>query len=83
MIGRLCRVSLAVCLAVLMAFAPVSPALAQQQQQNSSAPLAQPQPQASDRVIHVSNLDYTHGKRFFPNIFSALYPNARAGTRAA
>ena len=74
MIGRLSRVSMAAFLAILMALAPVSPALAQQQGQNNSVPPAQPQPQAPDRTIHISNHDYTHGKRFFPNILAPYTP---------
>ncbi len=67
MIGRLCRVSLAVTLAALMALAP---AFAQQQapQQGGSAPPAQPQP--ANRAIPVSNQDFTYGKRWWPNIIA-------------
>jgi outer membrane protein len=72
MIGRLCRVSLAAFLAIVLVLAPVSPALAQQEQ-NSSAPPA-PQPQSPDRTIHVSNQDYTSGKRWFPNLLAPYTP---------
>lgn len=74
MIGRLCRVSLASCLAILLVLAPVSPALAQQQEQNGSAPPAQPKPQAPDRTLHISNQDYTYGKGWFPNILAPYTP---------
>jgi outer membrane protein len=57
-----------------MVLAPISPALAQQQEQNSSAPPAQPKPQAPDRTIQVSNQDYAHGKRLFPNILAPYTP---------
>ena len=76
MIGRLCRVSLASCLAILLVLAPVTPALAQQQEQNSSAPPAQPKPQASDRTIRVSNLNYSFGKRLFPHILAPYAPTS-------
>jgi outer membrane protein len=66
MIGRSCRVSFALFLAVLMALAPVAPAFAQQQ--GESAPPPQPQPQS--RTIQVSNQNYTYGKRWFPNIIA-------------
>jgi outer membrane protein len=72
MIGRLCRVSLAAFLAIILVLAPVSPALAQQEQ-NSSAPPA-PQPQGSDRTILLSNQDYTFGKRWFPNFLAPYTP---------
>ena len=72
MIGRFCRVALAVCLAILVALAPVAPAFAQQQGQ--STPPAQPQPQAPARTIQVSNQDYTRGKRWFPNIIAPYTP---------
>ena len=72
MIGRLCRVSLASCLAILMVLAPVTPALAQQQ--NSSAPPAQPKPQSPDRTINISNQNYTNGKGWFPHIFAPYTP---------
>ena len=66
MFGRLCRISLAVSLAVLIALAPVAPAFAQQQ--GDSTPPAQPQP--ASRTIQVKNQDYTYGKRWFPNIIA-------------
>ena len=64
MIGRLCRVTLAVSLAALMALAPVAPVFAQQQ--GESTPPAQPQPPG--RAILESNQNYFNGKRWFPNI---------------
>ena len=64
MIGRLCRISLAVSLAVLIALAPVAPALAQQQ--GDSTPPAQPQP--AGRTIEEKHPDYTLGRKWFPNI---------------
>ena len=66
MIGRFFRVSFAAILAVLMPLAPVAPVFAQQQ--GDSTPPAQPQPPA--RTIQVSNQNYTHGKRLFPNIIA-------------
>jgi outer membrane protein TolC len=66
MIGRLCRISLAMLLAVLVALAPVVPAFAQQQEQ-SSAP---PEPQPVGRTIPFSTENYTYGKRWFPNIIA-------------
>ena len=66
MIGRFCRVSLAVSLAALTALAPVAPVFAQQQ--DGSTPPAQPQPPA--RAIQVSNQNYTYGKRWFPDIIA-------------
>jgi outer membrane protein len=72
MIGRLCRVPLAACLAILLVLAPVSPALAQQQA--GAAPPAQPNPQTPGRTIQVSNQDYTYGKRIFPHIFAPYVP---------
>jgi outer membrane protein TolC len=70
MIGRFCRVSFALFLAALVALAPVAPAFAQQP--GESAPPAQPQPQ--NRVIHVSDQDYTYGKRWFPHILGPYTP---------
>jgi outer membrane protein len=64
MIGRLCRISLAILLAILVALAPVLPAYAQQQ---SSAP---PEPQPVGRTIPLSAENYTYGKRWFPNIIA-------------
>jgi outer membrane protein len=66
MIGRLCRISLAIFLAALMILAPVAPALAQKPDQ-SSAP---PEPQPVGRTIPVSTQNYTYGKRWFPNIIA-------------
>ncbi len=66
MFGRLCRISLAVSLAVLIALAPVAPAFAQQQ--GDSTPPAQPQP--ASRTIQVKDQDFTFGKRWFPNIIA-------------
>ncbi|MGA7796187.1 MAG: TolC family protein [Candidatus Acidiferrales bacterium] len=64
MIGRFCRVSIAIFLAVTIALAPAAPAFAQAQ--GGSAPPAQPQP--STRAIQLSDQNYTYGKRWFPNI---------------
>jgi len=68
MIGRL-RVTIAVSLAILIAFAPVSPALAQQQQ-SGPVPASQPQPQVQPqtRTIPVSTENYTLGKRWYPDV---------------
>jgi outer membrane protein len=71
MIGRLYRTSLAVCLAVLTALAPVAPTFAQQGQ---SAPPAPSQSQTPARTIQLSNQDYTYGKRWFPNPFTPYKP---------
>src|SRR6202035_1012812 len=64
MMGRFCRVSLALFLAGLVALSPVAPVFAQQQ--GESTPPAQPQP--AGRAIELSNQNYTYGKRWFPNI---------------
>jgi|HubBroStandDraft_6_1064221.scaffolds.fasta_scaffold76302_1 outer membrane protein len=64
MIGRFCRIAIAVSLAVLMVLAPAPPIFAQQQAE--STPPAQPQ--TAGRTIQVSNQNYTYGKRWFPNI---------------
>jgi outer membrane protein len=66
MIGRFCRVSFALILAVLMALAPAAPVFAQQQ--GESTPPAQPQPPSL--TIQVSNQNYTYGKRWFPDIIA-------------
>ena len=71
MIGRFCRVSFALFLALLMALAPAAPVFAQQQ--GESTPPAQPQP--SSLTIQVSNQNYSYGKRWFPNI-TAPYTQA-------
>ena len=68
MIGRVYRVTLALCLVVLTALAPVGPVFAQQQGEGQSTPPAQPQSQALPRSIQIANYDYTRGKRWFPNI---------------
>ena len=73
MIGRLYRTSLAVSLAVLTALAPVTPAFAQQGQEQA-APPAQSQSQTPVRTIQLSNENYTSGKRFFPNITEPYKP---------
>jgi outer membrane protein len=73
MIGRLYRTSLAVSLAVLTALAPVTPAFAQQGQEQP-APPAQSQPQTPARTIQLSNENYTNGKRWFPNIIEPYKP---------
>jgi outer membrane protein len=70
MIGRSCRVPVAIILAALTALAPVAPVFAQQP--GDSAPPAQPQPQS--RAIPVTNQDYTYGKRWFPNIIAPYTP---------
>src|SRR5271169_4037430 len=64
MIGRFCRVSFALFLALLIALAPAAPVFAQQQ--GDSTPPAQPQP--SSLTIQVSNQNYSYGQRWFPNI---------------
>jgi len=66
MIGRFCRVSFALILAVLIALAPAGPVFAQQQ--GESTPPEQPQPPS--RAIQESNQNYTYGKRWFPNILA-------------
>jgi outer membrane protein len=66
MIGRFCRVSIAIILAALTVLAPVGPVFAQQQ--GDSTPPAQPQPQS--RAIQLTNQDYTYGKRWFPDIIA-------------
>ncbi|HXP80645.1 MAG TPA: TolC family protein [Verrucomicrobiae bacterium] len=71
MIGRFCRVSFALFLAVLIALAPAAPVFAQQQ--GESTPPAQPQP--SSLTIQVSNQNYTYGQRWFPSI-TAPYTQA-------
>src|SRR6202521_3404935 len=70
MIGRFCRVSVAVFLAVLIALGPVAPVFAQQQ--GEAPPPAPPQPPS--RTIQVSNQNYTFGKRWFPNILEPYTP---------
>ena len=72
MIGRFCRVTLAVCLAILTGIAPVTPAFAQQEGQPT--PAAQAQPQAPVRTIQMSNQEYSFGKRWFPNILTPYTP---------
>jgi hypothetical protein len=66
MMGRFCRVSFALFLAVLVALAPVGPVFAQQQ--GESTPPAAPQP--GGRTIELSNQNYTYGKRWFPDIIA-------------
>ncbi len=66
MIGRFCRVSFAVHLALAIAMAPSLPAFAQQQ--GESAPPAQPRP--ASRTIEESNPNYSYGKHWFPNIIA-------------
>jgi outer membrane protein len=72
MIGRFCRVTLAVCLAILTGIAPVASVFAQQQGQPT--PAAQPQPQTPVRTIELSNQQYSFGKRWFPNILAPYTP---------
>jgi len=67
-----CRATFAVCLAALLIWAPVSPALAQQQGPPAPSPATQPAPQA--RTILVSNQDYTRGKPWFPNVLVPYTP---------
>jgi len=66
MMGRFCRVSLALLLVALTALAPAAPVFAQQSG-DSTPP---PQPQAQGRVIQVSDQDFARGKRWFPNIIA-------------
>jgi len=75
MIGRL-RVSVAVSLAILIAFAPVAPAFAQQQGQSGTVPPSQPQPQVQPqtRTIPVSTENYTYGKRWYPDVRTPYTP---------
>ena len=72
MIEKVYRVTLAVCLAVVTALAPVAPAFAQQGAQEQSAPPAQPQ--AADRVIRVFNRDYSQGNPWFPYVLGPYKP---------
>ncbi len=71
MIGRLYRATIAVCLAVLTALAPVAPTFAQQGQVTPPAPT---QSQTPARTIQLSNENYTSGKRWFPNIMAPYKP---------
>ena len=73
MIGRLYRTPLAVSLAVLTAFAPVTPAFAQQGL-GQAAPPAQPESQTPVRTIQISTENYTNGKRWLPNIIAPYKP---------
>jgi outer membrane protein TolC len=66
MIGRFCRVSFALILALLMTLAPAGPVFAQQQGES----IAPAPPQPPSRVIQESNQNYTYGKRWFPNILA-------------
>ena len=72
MIGRLLNVPTAVCLAILVALAPVAPVFAQQATQTNSASPAQPQPTA--RSIQISNQNYDTGKPWFPKLFAPYTP---------
>lgn len=72
MIGRFCRVSLVLFLAVSLAVAPAAPAFAQQP--GESAPPAQPQP--SNRVIQLFDQNYTYGKPWFPHILAPYQQTA-------
>jgi outer membrane protein len=72
MIGRFCRVTLTLALAILTVFSPVAPAYAQQQ--GSATPPAQPQPQAPSRTIQESKPDYTYGKPWFPHVLAPYTP---------
>ena len=66
MIGRFCRVSFVLFLALLIALAPAAPVFAQQQ--GEATPPAQPQP--SSLTIQVSNQNYSYGKPWFPSIIA-------------
>ena len=68
MTGRFHRTVLAVSLAVVTALGPVVPTYAQQGQPAPS------QPVNPDRTIQVSNVDYTHGKPWFPNVLAPYTP---------
>ena len=70
MIGRFCRISLAVSLAGLLVLAPAAPALAQQQ--GDSTPPGQPP--SAIRTIQVKDQDYRYGKQWFPNIIAPYTP---------
>src|SRR5712692_9651992 len=72
MIGRYCRLSFALFLAVLMALAPVAPVFAQQ---GDSTPPGQTQPEPPSRTIQVSNQNYSY-KRWFPDIIAPYTPAA-------
>ena len=72
MIGRYCRVSLALLLAALMGLAPAAPVFGQQQ--GDSAPPAPAQP--ASRVIPVSNQNYSYGKPWFPHITAPYTPRS-------
>jgi outer membrane protein len=71
MIGRSCRVFVAIILVALTALAPIAPVFAQQPA--DSTPPAQPQPQS--RTIPQSTQDFTYGKHWFPDI-TAPYTTA-------
>ena len=73
MIGRLYRVTLAACLAVLTGMAPIAPAFAQDQGQ-VAPPTPAAQPQAVSRTIQISKDDYTFGKPWFPHIIAPYSP---------
>src|SRR5258708_26730645 len=66
MLGRLCRIPLAVSLAVLMSVAPIMPAFAQQQGDSSTPAQSEP----VGRTIQEKNPNYTFGKRWFPTILA-------------
>lgn len=71
MIGRFCRVTLTVSLAVFTGIAPVAPVFAQDPGQSMPPAQAQAPAQSSPapaRTILESSPDYTHGKRWFPDI---------------
>ncbi len=68
MTGRFHRTVLAFSLAVVTALGPVAPTYAQQGQPAPS------QPVNPDRTIPVSNVDYTRGKLWFPNVLAPYTP---------
>ena len=57
-----------------MALAPSIPAFAQQAGQAAPSAPASDQPQTPTRTIQLSNQDYTHGKRWFPDIRQPYTP---------
>jgi hypothetical protein len=55
---------------MLLMVTPVAPAYAQQPDSSGSAPASQPE----TRTIHVSNQDYSTGKRWFPSVTGPYKP---------
>ncbi len=90
MIGRLYRISLAASLALLMVFAPVGPAFAQEQTGPTPAapvqgpavqepppavaPVVSVTPVIPPRTLKVSDQDYSKGKHWFPTILAPYTP---------